>query len=126
MNQNSSPIFQLNFSGVKSWLLIVAVIWLLGMIGLGWLVKSFIILVALILIAPVIGFLAFRWWLQRNVVVSQCPVCSYEFTGFNRTQFDCPSCGETLKAEKDHFERLTLPGTIDVEAVEVQASSLED
>ncbi|HEY9875332.1 MAG TPA: hypothetical protein V6D12_18015 [Candidatus Obscuribacterales bacterium] len=126
MNQNSPKIFQFNLSGVGSWLTILAAIWLLGMIGLGWLVKSFLILVGLILITPAIAFLGFRWWLKRNMIVDQCPVCSYEFTGFKSTEFKCPSCGEALKAEKNHFARLTPPGTIDVEAVEVQASRLED
>ncbi len=96
------------------------------MIGLGWLVKSFLLLVAFIVIAPVIALLGFRWWVKRNVVEDKCPVCSYEFKGFNRTQFSCPNCGESLKAENSHFCRLTPPGTIDVQAVEVKASVLED
>nr|WP_242030468.1 MULTISPECIES: hypothetical protein [unclassified Coleofasciculus] len=102
------------------------IIWLLGSIGLGWLVKSFLILIGLILVAPVLAFLGFRWWLQRNLIADQCPVCSYEFTALNRTECQCPNCGESLKIEQGHFNRLTPPGTIDVEAVEVSARSLED
>jgi hypothetical protein len=126
VNQNSANIFKFNFPGLRYWLTAFAVIWLLGAIGLGWLVKSFFILVGVIVLAPVIAFIGFRWWLKRNLVEDQCPVCSYEFVGFDRTQFQCPSCGENLKIDKGHFERLTPPGTIDVEAVEVQVSRLED
>ena len=126
MNQNSPKMFQFNFSGVRSWLTVLAVIWLLGIMGLGWLVKSFLILAGLLIITPVIAFVGFRWWVKRNLVEDKCPVCSYEFTGFSSTQFQCPSCGETLKAEKGNFQRLTIPGTIDVEAVEVSVQRVED
>nr|WP_242029198.1 hypothetical protein [Coleofasciculus sp. FACHB-712] len=126
VNQNSPNPFQFKLSGVGSWLTLVLIIWLLGSIGLGWLVKSFLILIGLILVAPVLAFLGFRWWLQRNLIADQCPVCSYEFTALNRTECQCPNCGESLKIEQGHFNRLTPPGTIDVEAVEVSARSLED
>lgn len=113
--------FQFNFSNLARWLTLLAVIWLLGAVGLGWLVNSFLILVGLLLLAPVLAFVGFRWWLQRNLVQNQCPVCRYEFTGLNQTQLQCPSCGEPLKVEQGQFNRLTPPGTIDVQAVEVPA-----
>ena len=118
--------FQFNFSNLARWLIIFTIIWLLGSIGLGWLVNSFLILVGLLLLAPVLAFVGFRWWLQRNLIQDECPVCRYEFTGLNRTQLQCPSCGEPLKVEQGHFNRLTPPGTIEVEAVEVPAQSVED
>ena len=118
--------FQFNFSNLARWLTIFTIIWLLGSIGLGWLVNSFLILVGLLLLAPVLAFVGFRWWLQRNLIQDECPVCRYEFTGLNRTQLQCPSCGEPLKVEQGHFNRLTPPGTIEVEAVEVPAQSVED
>lgn len=118
--------FQFNFSNLARWLSILAVIWLLGSVGLGWLVNSFLILVGLLLLAPVLAFAGFRWWLQRNLVQDQCPVCRYEFAGLNRTQLQCPNCGEPLKVEQGHFNRLTPPGTIDVQAVEVPAKPVED
>jgi hypothetical protein len=126
VNQNSFRSLQLNLSGIRFWLTLVAVVWLLGTIGLGWLVKSFFILMALLLIAPVLAFLAFRWWLQRNLVEGQCPVCHYEFAGLNRTQTRCPNCSEPLKINQGHFQRLTPPGIVDVEAVEVSARQIED
>ena len=118
--------FQFNFANLSRWLTLLVVISLLGSVGLGWLVNSFLILVGLLLITPVIAFVGFQWWLQRNLVQNSCPVCNYEFTGLNRTQLQCPSCGEPLKVEQGQFNRLTPPGTIDVQAVEVSTKPVED
>lgn len=126
MNQNSPKGFSTNLSTLRSWLVFAGVIWLLGSLGLGWLVKSFLALISLILIAPVIVFLGVRWWVQRNLVQDQCPVCAHKFAGLNQTQARCPNCNEPIKIEHRHFVRLTPPGTIDVQAVEVQASIVED
>jgi ribosomal protein S27E len=117
--------FQLSFPRLASWLIPFLVIWLLGSVGLGWLVNSFIILMGLLLLAPVLAFVWFRWWLQRNLVQAQCPVCNYELTALNRTQIQCSNCGELLKVEQGKLNRLTPPGTIDVQAVEVSAQ-IED
>lgn len=126
MNQDTPKIFQLNLSGLARWLTLLAIFMLLGTVGLGWLVNGFLILVGLAIISPLIGWLGFRWWVKRNLVEDKCPVCTYEFTGFNGTDCRCPSCGEPLKVEQGHFNRLTPPGTIDVEAVEVSARAIED
>lgn len=75
---------------------------------------------------PIIGWFGFRWWLRRNLVESTCPVCQYEFTGFNQTSCRCPNCNELLRVESGEFKRDIPPGTIDVEAVEVEAKSLGD
>lgn len=114
--------FQFSFSRLAGWLTFLVVIWLLGAVGLGWLVNSFFILVGLLVLAPVIAFVWFRWWLQRNLVQAQCPVCQYESTALNRTQIQCPSCGELLRVDQGKFNRLTPPGTIDVQAVDVSVS----
>ncbi|MBD2456946.1 hypothetical protein H6G80_23075 [Nostoc sp. FACHB-87] len=117
---------QLNMLNLRPLLTFLAVIWLLGSLGLGWLVKSLFILFALLSLAPVVAFVGFRWWLQRNLVTDKCPVCAYEFTGLNNSQLQCPNCGEQLLVQKGHFQRFAPEGTIDVTAVEVQAQSLED
>ncbi len=114
--------FQFNFSRLAGWLTLFLAIWLLGSVGLGWLVNSFVILVGLLILAPVVAFISFRWWLQRNLVQAQCPVCNYELMALNRTQLQCPSCGELLKVDQGKLNRLTPPGTIDVQAVEVSAN----
>jgi hypothetical protein len=127
VNPNSfRSVRSLKGSGLGFWLTLLAIAWLLGSIGLGWLVKSVVILVGVILITPILAFLGFRWWLQRNLVVDRCPVCSYESAGINGTQLRCPSCSEPLKVEQGHFHRLTPPGTVDVEAIDVTVKQLED
>ncbi len=126
VNQDIPKLFQFNLSGMGCWLALLATVLLLSSVGLGWVVNGFLILVGFALITPVIGWFVFRWWLKRNLVEDKCPVCSYEFTGFNQTECRCPNCGEPLKVEQGRFNRLTLPGTIDVEAVEVSARQIED
>lgn len=124
MNPNSFRSIQI--SGLRFWLTLLAVIWLLGSIGLGWIIKSFLIVFGIILITPVLAFVGFRWWLKRNLVVDQCPVCGYESAGINQTQMRCPSCSEPLKVENGTFLRLTPPGTVDVQAIDVTVKQLED
>ena len=126
MNQGSPKLFQFNLSGMSNWLILLGIAWLLGSIGLGWVVNSILIVMAFLLITPVIGFIGLRWWLQRNLIQAECPVCHYEFTALNQTQCQCPNCSEPLKVEQGHFNRLTPPGTIDVTAVEVPVKQLED
>lgn len=126
MNQHSLKNLQIGLSEASRLLLPFAVIWLLGSIGLGWLVKSFFIVLGLLLITPVLAFFGFRWWLRKNVVQASCPVCRYEFASLNKTEFRCPSCNESLRAENGQFNRLTPPGTIDVSAVEVPVQVIEE
>ena len=114
-----------NSSGFGCLLTFLLIAFLLGSIGLGWLVNGFLALMAIILILPVVIWLGVSWWVKRNLVVDRCPVCSYEFTGFNNTECRCPSCSEPLKVEHGHFQRLTPPGTIDVEAIEVSVEAIE-
>jgi hypothetical protein len=124
VNQNGYGGTQL--SGLRFWIVLLLIIWLLGSIGLGWLVKSFLILIAIILIAPVIGFLGFRWWLKRNLIVDRCPVCSTEVAGINGAELRCPNCAEPLKVEQGRLFRLTPPGTVDVDAIDVTVKQIED
>lgn len=126
MNRDNFNKISLNLSGLGFWLIFFGVIWLLGAVGLGWLVNSFLILIALIALSPIIAFLGFRWWLKRNLVEDGCPVCNYEFTALNQTQCQCPNCGEPILVDRGYFNRLTPSGTIEVDAVEVSAKQLED
>lgn len=126
MNQNSFRNLQLSLPGIRFWVTSLLIIWVLSSIGLGWLVKLSFIVLGLLLITPVIAFLGFQWWLKRNLVVANCPVCGYESAGVNNTQLRCPSCSEPLKVEKGQFYRLTPPGTVDVEAIDVTVKQIED
>ncbi|MGD1907290.1 MAG: hypothetical protein ACFB0C_15075 [Leptolyngbyaceae cyanobacterium] len=110
---------QLNFSGLGCWLTVFGVIWLLGAVGLGWLIKSIAVLMGLIILAPVIGFFGFRWWLSRNLVNGTCPVCSAPVTGLKDIQTPCLNCGTPLRGTSEGFQRATPEGTVEVSAVEV-------
>lgn len=126
MDSNGFKQLRLNFSGIGCWLTLIAIAWLLGAIGLGWLVKSFLVLLVLLTLAPIVGFVLFRWWLQRNLVQGNCPVCSFSLTGLNNTESICPNCGTSVKAENGEFKRTTPEGTIDVDVVEVSADVLPE
>jgi predicted RNA-binding Zn-ribbon protein involved in translation (DUF1610 family) len=126
VNQGT-PKISLNLPRISNWLILLGIACVLVSIGLGWVVKSLLIVVGLLLLTPVVGFFALQWWLKRNLIEDKCPVCQYEFTALNQTQFQCANCGEPLKIEEGHFSRLTPPGTIDVTAVEVSSvQQLED
>ncbi|MBD1813788.1 MULTISPECIES: hypothetical protein [unclassified Microcoleus] len=126
MNQGT-PKISFKLPRISNWLILLGIAYLLVSIGLGWIVKSVLILVAFLLLTPVVAFFALQWWLKRNLIEDNCPVCQYEFTALNQTQFQCANCGEPLKIEEGHFSRLTPPGTIDVTAVEVSSvQQLED
>lgn len=125
MNQNSFRNLQLA-SGIRFWLTLLLIALVLSSIGLGWLVKFSFAVIGLLLITPVIAFIGLRWWLKRNLVMDQCPVCGHESAGINGTQMRCPSCSEPLQVEKGHFRRLTPPGTVDVEAIDVSVKQIED
>jgi hypothetical protein len=126
VNQGT-PKISLNLPRISNWLILLGIACVLVSIGLGWVVKSLLIVVGLLLLTPVVAFFALQWWLKQNLIEDNCPVCQYEFTALNQTQFQCANCGEPLKIEEGHFSRLTPPGTIDVTAVEVSSvQQLED
>ena len=119
MNNNSPNLFQVNLPRFQSWLTILAVCLLLGSLGLGWLVKSALVVIGLAVITPIIGFLGFFWWLRRSIVEAECPVCSNPLQGVNGSEIQCTNCGEVLKVDRGQFVRDTPADTIDVIAVEV-------
>lgn len=123
MNFNN---LQHNFDKIRPLLTVIAIVWLLGALGLGWLVNSLLIIIGFLLITPVIAFVGINWWIKRNLVTDNCPVCEFEITGINNSQLQCPSCGEKLSVKNNKLSRFAPEGTIDVTAVEVQAKSLED
>lgn len=126
MNQDSFRNLQYGLTALSRWVILLLAIMLLSSLGLGWLLQSFVILLALIIVTPIIAFLGFQWWLSRNLVQDHCPVCSYEFTSLKQTQFHCPNCNEPLTISHGKFHRLTPPGTIDVVAVDVSAQTVDD
>lgn len=125
MNERFGKILQLNTSGLGCWTSIILAILISTTVGFGWVINGLLIFTALIIILPIITFWGVQWWLKRKLIQAQCPVCNYEFTGFKNTEFNCPSCGEALKVEAETFSRITPPGTIDVDAVEVSAKTID-
>ena len=123
MYPQGSNNYQINFSGIGCWLTVFAVIWLLGAVGLGWIVKSIAFLFVLIVAAPILAFIGFRWWLNRNLIQSDCPVCQTPLAGLNHSQLICPNCQTPLQATKEGFERFTPDGTVEVSAVDVTEGS---
>jgi hypothetical protein len=119
-NFNGSKI---DISVLQPWLKILLLCWLLASVGLGWLIKSALILIAIATLVPVAIAVGLFWWLRANFVISNCPVCEYQpLQGINGNVLTCPSCGEKLTIEKGQFLRATPPGTIDVVAVEVDSN----
>ncbi len=125
MNREYFKQIKFNNSGIGCLLSILLGGLFLTAIGLGWIVNGLLILFGFLLFAPAVAWLVINWWLKRNLVEDKCPVCNYEFTGFNNTQCRCPNCGEQLQVVSGGFQRLTPPGTIDIEAVEIQSQRLE-
>lgn len=126
MNERFNKLLQYNTSGLGCWISLILFALIVAKIGLGGVISGFLILIALLFIVPVVAFWGFQWWLRRKLVQDDCPVCSYEFTGFKNTEFNCPNCGENLQVEGDRFTRMTPLGTIDVDAVEVSVKRIED
>ena len=122
MYPKGSNNYQVNFSGIGCWLTIIAIAWLLGAAGLGWLVKSLAALVVLILVTPVLAFIGVRWWLKRNLVQGNCPVCETPLAGLNQAKITCPNCGTPLQVSLSGFKRFTPQGTVEVSAVDVTDS----
>lgn len=111
-------------SGWGCWLVPLAFGFLLAFVGLGWLVNSFLVLFALLLVLPLVFWAVLGWWLRRNLVRAPCPVCQTEFAAIEANPCRCPSCGEPLRVQNGRFERLTPEGTIDIEAIDVSSPSL--
>jgi predicted RNA-binding Zn-ribbon protein involved in translation (DUF1610 family) len=125
VNINPKTLF-INFPALQSWVFFLAGLWLLSLIGFGWLLKSVLILMAFLILAPAIAITGAYWWLKRKLVQDACPSCGIEFMAVNNSQAQCPHCGEALQIEDRQFQRFTPAGTIDVQAVEVSSQGVEE
>lgn len=126
MRSFDSQQLRLSFNALKPWVITFLAIWLIGALGLGWLIKSFLFLLLLLMLLPVLLIVIGQWWLSRNLIQQPCPVCGYELTGLSVVETRCPSCGEVLNVKDKSFVRATSPGTIDVEVVDVTSQTVED
>jgi len=112
---------QLNIPGLGCWVTLLLGAWLLGAAGLGWLVKSALVLVVVIALLPVVLIAISQFWLRRNLVVGNCPACGQGLNGLAPLQTTCPNCSTMLKTSRQGFERVVPDGTVEVQAVEVDA-----
>ena len=126
MRSFNSQQLLLGVNALKPWIISFLAIWLIGALGLGWLVKSFLFLLLFLMLVPVLLVVFGQWWLSRNLVQQPCPVCGYELTGISVLETRCPNCSEVLNIKDKSFVRATSPGTIDVEVVDVTAQSIEE
>ena len=124
MNQNFNQL-QVRFPGLGCWLTIFGLVWLLGAIGLGTIVKLTFALVLFLVLAPVLAFAALQFWVKRNLVEGSCPVCDQPLSGLSNLQISCPSCGTALTVIEGQFTRQTTDGVIDIQAVDVQSNTVE-
>jgi Zn finger protein HypA/HybF involved in hydrogenase expression len=123
--QNDWRSIQVRFPGIGCWASLIIMVWLLGSVGLGWIIKSALVLFALILLVPVVAFVGLRFWIKRNLIQGDCPVCAQPLTGLTVLATTCPNCGTTLQVTRQGFQRATADGTIDVQAVEVSAQTID-
>lgn len=121
MAPNRSRQVQLNFSGMGCWLTLAIGFGLITTVGIGWLLKSLLVLVVLLVTLPVLLIFGAQFWLKRNLVEGPCPSCSQPLTGFKPIALTCPNCGVALQARDGSFVRVTPEGTIDVDVVDVES-----
>lgn len=126
MAPNGFRQLQLNFSGMGCWLTLAIGFVLITTVGLGWLLKSLLVLIALIFLVPIVLIVGVQVWLKRNLVEGACPSCGQSLTGFNRMPLSCPSCGVSLQTKGGTFVRMTPEGTIDVDVVDIDADVTDE
>ncbi len=119
MNQNFNQL-QVRFPGLGCWLFILGAAWLIGAIGLSGIIKSIVVLVLLIFLVPVLAFFALQFWIKRNLITGNCPVCEQPLTSLKGLQTPCPNCGTAVSATREGFVRFATDGVIDVQVVDVR------
>ncbi|MEM1359740.1 MAG: hypothetical protein AAGF89_16165 [Bacteroidota bacterium] len=103
------------------WLTLAIGFGLVTTVGIGWLLKSLLVLVILLISVPIVLIVGSQFWLRRNLVEGACPACSQPLTGFRPIPMSCPNCGVALQAKDGAFVRVAPEGTIDVNVVNVDA-----
>ncbi|NEQ99562.1 MAG: hypothetical protein F6K30_23130 [Cyanothece sp. SIO2G6] len=122
MRPNDFNRLQGSFAGLRFWLTVLLLVWLISSVGFWWLIKSLFIFLGFLFLLPIIAVVGFRFWLQRSLITDQCPVCGQNLVAIRNQQLQCPSCGESLSATNTTIRRTTPPGTVDVEVIDVSAT----
>lgn len=71
---------------------------------------------------PIVAIVVGQFWLRRNLVTGDCPVCGQGLNGLAPLQTTCPNCGTALKTTRQGFERAVPAGTVEVQAVAVDVA----
>lgn len=124
MNPNGFKKTYTLSSGLRFWFVLIAILWLISSVGLWWIVKSIFILIGLVLLLPILAVVGVQIWLRRSLTNGNCPVCHQSLIGVNNQKIQCPSCGEVLVVENKAFQRVTPPGTVDVNVVDISVTEL--
>lgn len=96
-------------------------VWLVLTGRIGVLFDSFLILFAVVSVVPVVAVLAFRWWVNRQLVQGECPSCGTAVTGLRGQPFQCMNCGNVVQGENQGDFSVNDPSsaTIDIDAKEI-------
>lgn len=124
MNPNGFKKTYAFSSGLRFWLGLIAVFWLISSVGLWWLVQSIFVIIGILLLLPILAFVGVQIWLRRKITNGSCPICGQSLIGIRNQKLQCPSCGEALMVEDKSFQRVTPPGTVDVDVVDVSVTEL--
>lgn len=124
MNQNFDQL-KVRFPGLGCWVFILGGAWIISAIGLSGIIKSIFVLGLFIILAPVLAFLGLQFWVKRNLIEGDCPVCEQSLAGLKNSKMPCVNCGTELSVTAEGFERFANDGVIDIQAVDVQASTID-
>ncbi len=122
MNQRFNQL-QVRFPGLGCWLFAFIAIWVIGAIGITGILKSIFAVVLFLILAPVLLSIAVRFWLKRNLVTGNCPVCEQSLVCIRQSKTICPNCATEVTATDDGLERVAADGVIDIQAVDIQPSA---
>ncbi|MEM8503285.1 MAG: hypothetical protein AAF716_09055 [Cyanobacteria bacterium P01_D01_bin.1] len=122
MNQQFNQL-QARFPGLGCWLFVFVAIWIIGAIGITGILKSIFAVILFLILAPVLLSVAARFWLKRNLVTGNCPVCEQSLVCLKQSKIICPNCGTEVTATDNGLERVAADGVIDIQAVDVKTST---
>ena len=122
MNQQFNQL-QTRFPGIGCWLFAFIAIWVIGAIGITGILKSIFAVILFLILAPVLLSVAARFWLKRNLVSGNCPVCKQSLVCIKQSKTICPNCATEVTATSDGLKRATADGVIDVQAVDMQPTT---
>jgi hypothetical protein len=86
-----------------------------------WLANGLLLGLTLLIVAPIVALGVLGWWVRRNFIQGSCPACQYPLNGwkFQSAPTQCPQCGEVLHIQEGRYQRMTPPGTVEVQGVEI-------